>query len=214
MFSVKECAKILNYGTETVLRRIRNGELIAVKKTDRDGYRVSEDNLNLFMEKMEQGLFDKKRRSVKNNLNMDSHQGVILASSYNKDYIKECLNVIWQGVLRYPLKHEVLELLSEQDMKRAIELIFVVRNYTKPIGNMKAFIESAIKENWTIETEPVPKESKPNTKKYESKRKEITPSWLNKSEQPTEQVAALPEDLEEVRQRLKEELKVYRKTNI
>ncbi|RXT00987.1 hypothetical protein [Ammoniphilus sp. CFH 90114] len=67
---------------------------------------------------------------------------------------RTCLILAYQvATLTYP-DDSLLDLLSEVDFRRALELLLILRSSPRPVRNPLAFLRRAISENWTPTTIP------------------------------------------------------------
>ncbi|WP_169907770.1 helix-turn-helix domain-containing protein [Priestia abyssalis] len=150
MLTVNEAAKVLGKSTETVKRYIRDGKLEASKRTDREGYRISQAALNKLA-----------TRLVKSNRTVPS------PSTFNKQiagesnepeikyYVTECVILAYQAVTLSPPTEEIIGLLSYVGIKRALEILLVIQQSPNKVKNHAAFIRKAISEGWAPETIPI-----------------------------------------------------------
>lgn len=158
--SVRDVSLRLEKSEETIKRWIRTGKLPAVKNSNREGWMILESDLEQVSRKSPPPFV------------------ALSILPEQQDDEKELISLAFQtATLLYPTE-DILDALSDVGLKRALEVLLVMRQSPKPIRNPLGFIRKAIQEEWTPETVPVKVQRKQAVQ--QPARKEKLPDWFNK----------------------------------
>ncbi|MGG3450375.1 helix-turn-helix domain-containing protein [Domibacillus aminovorans] len=193
--SVRDVSIRLGKSEETVKRWIRKGKLSAKKNSDREGWLILESDLEQITRKKQQ---------------LSSTPSVLLQQQVNE---KELIALAFQGVTLLQPTQDILDVLSEVRLKRALEVLLVMRQSPKPVKNPLGFIRKAIRENWTPETIPVRIVKNQAARRNEPTRKEMVPDWLHNGQDHLSK-GIDDSTFEEDKKRLEESLKNRRSDGI
>jgi hypothetical protein len=78
----------------------------------------------------------------------------------SQEDIRESVALAYQAVTMTSPQEDILGLLSHQGIKRALEILVVVKQSPTPVKNINKFIEKCINENWSPSTVPIKQQRK------------------------------------------------------